>query len=72
MRELLWNNAIVDSTFVYMFPLWGLLVVMVLSLYFYAIRGCSVSTSGGSPLDLSLADWPMYSYHPMSKKDLVF
>ena len=59
---------------VYMFPLClGYFCGYGLSLYFHAIRGCSVLTLEGSPLGgLILADCSTYSYHPTTKKELVF
>ena len=46
-------------------------MIMVLGLYFYALRDCYVLTPEESPLGQILANWPMYSYYPISKKELV-
>ena len=61
-----------DPSFVYMFPLWGLAMAMVLGLYFCAIMDCSVLTPKGSPVGQILADWSVYSHNPVTKKELVF
>lgn len=50
----------------------GLSIVKILGLYFRAIRGCSVLTPEESQLGQILADWSMYNYAPMIKKELVF
>lgn len=47
-------------------------MVMALDLYFCALRGCFVLTPEESPLSWILADWSMYSYDSMTKKELVF
>lgn len=60
-------------SFVHMFPFclgffYGYGFGLVLSCY----QGCSVLTLEGSPLGQILADWSMYSYNPMTKKELIF
>ena len=72
LSALTWTKGIMNTSFVHMFPLWGLFMAMVLGMYFYAIRVCSVLTPEGSPLDRILADLSTYSYNPMTKNKLIF
>ena len=51
---------------------WGLVMLIIMGLYVWAIRGCSVLTTGVSPLCRISTDWTMYSYYPMCKEELDF